>query len=113
MAAIQDAVDTGNPVATAVHTTTQQLPKKFELQQNYPNPFNPTTEISYTIGKAGNVSLKIYNLLGQEVATLVNGYQAANTYTINFNASHLSSGVYLYELRAGNNVVTKKMTLMK
>jgi hypothetical protein len=93
--------------------TTQELPKKFQLNQNYPNPFNPTTQISYTVAKAGNVTLKVYNMLGQEVATLVNGFQAANTYNVNFNASNLASGVYIYELRAGSNVMSKKMVLMK
>jgi hypothetical protein len=96
-----------------VATTEQGLPQEFQLQQNYPNPFNPSTVISYTIAKAGIVTLKVYNMLGQEVATLINGYQAANSYDVNFNASNLSSGVYLYELRTGNNVNTKKMVLMK
>ncbi|MFZ0452583.1 MAG: T9SS type A sorting domain-containing protein [Ignavibacteriaceae bacterium] len=94
-------------------STTQGLPQKFQLQQNYPNPFNPTTQISYTIAKAGNVTLKVFNMLGQEVATLVNGFQAANTYNVNFNASNLASGVYIYELSAGSNIMSKKMVLMK
>jgi hypothetical protein len=97
---------------TAVRTT-EQLPQKFQLEQNYPNPFNPSTDISYTIAKAGNVTLKVYNMLGQNVATLVNGFQAANTYKVNFNASGLSSGMYLYELSTGSSVITKKMVLMK
>jgi hypothetical protein len=83
------------------------------LQQNYPNPFNPSTVISYSIAKAGNVTLKVYNMLGQEVATLVNGYQAANSYKVNFNASGLSSGVYMYKLSTGSNEIIKKMVLMK
>ena len=112
-ASIQTAVNTGTPVSTAVQTTTQQPPQNFELQQNYPNPFNPSTVISYSIAKAGNVTLKVYSLLGQEVATLVNGYQAANTYHVSFNASGLASGVYLYELRSGSNVASGKMLLMK
>ena len=70
---------------------TQQVPESFQLKQNYPNPFNPSTVISYSIAKAGNVTLKVYNMLGQEIATLVNGFQAANTYNVNFNASGLSS----------------------
>jgi hypothetical protein len=94
-------------------STLEQVPQNFRLEQNYPNPFNPSTDISYTISKAGNVTLKVYNMLGQQVATLVNGFQAANTYKVNFNGSNLSSGIYLYELRAGNSVVTKKMVLMK
>ena len=106
---IQYTLNTG---LTAVRTT-EQIPQKFELAQNFPNPFNPSTDISYTIGKAGNVTLKVYNMLGQEVATLVNGFQTANTYKVNFNASNLSSGVYLYELSTGSSVSTKKMVLMK
>ncbi len=94
-------------------STTEQHPQRFQLEQNYPNPFNPSTVISYSIAKAGIVTLKVYNMLGQEVATLVNGYQAANSYDVNFNASGLSSGIYLYELRTGSNVITKKMVLMK
>ena len=108
MTAIQNKLD----VATSV-ATTQELPQTYQLQQNYPNPFNPSTVISYSIAKAGNVTLKVYNMLGQEVATLVNGYQAANSYEVNFNASGLSSGVYLYKLTAGSNSIIKKMTLMK
>jgi ABC-type sugar transport system ATPase subunit len=108
LAQIQHVLDVG----TAVRTT-EQLPQKFQLGQNYPNPFNPSTDISYTIEKAGNVTLKVYNMLGQYVATLVNGFQAANTYKVNFNASGLSSGMYLYELRTGSSVITKKMVLMK
>jgi hypothetical protein len=90
-----------------------EVVQDFRLQQNYPNPFNPSTVISYSIAKAGSVSLKVYNMLGQEVATLVNSYQAANTYNVNFNATGLASGVYLYELKAGTNVSTQKMVLMK
>jgi hypothetical protein len=93
--------------------TAPQSPQKFQLQNNYPNPFNPSTVINYTIAKAGNVTLKVYNLLGQEVATLVNGFQTANTYNVDFNATGLSSGVYIYELRSGSNVISKKMVLMK
>ena len=99
-------------VGTAVETATN-IPQKFQLQQNYPNPFNPTTIISFTIPKAGNVSLKVYNMLGQEVATLVDGYKAAQTYNINFDASNLSSGVYFYSIKFDNQVLSKKMILMK
>jgi hypothetical protein len=110
LAHIQKVLNTGDPTAVG---KTDQLPEEFQLGQNYPNPFNPSTDISYTIAKAGNVTLKVYNMLGQCVTTLVNGHQAANTYTVKFNASGLSSGVYLYELRAGSSVITKKMVLMK
>jgi hypothetical protein len=89
------------------------LPVSYQLGQNYPNPFNPTTVINYTIPKAGNVSLKVYNLLGQEVATLVNGYQSASKYQVSFNASKLASGIYLYTIKADNFTQTMKMMLMK
>jgi len=85
----------------------------FELAQNYPNPFNPTTIISYTIPEASEVTLKVYDVLGKEVATLVNGFQAANSYKVNFNASSLSTGVYIYKIEAGNFSMTKKMLLLK
>ncbi|MCA2005105.1 MAG: T9SS type A sorting domain-containing protein, partial [Ignavibacterium sp.] len=88
-------------------------PSKFELTQNYPNPFNPTTSISFTIPQAGNVKLAVYNLLGQEVAVLVNEFRDAGTYDVEFNASNLNSGVYLYKLEANGSTFTKKMTLLK
>ena len=91
----------------------QQVVKTFNLDQNYPNPFNPATTISYTIPKSGYVSLKIYDILGNEVATLVNGYQEANSYRVRFNANRIASGIYFYKLKTGEFVQTKKMILMK
>ena len=91
----------------------EPLPTKFELSQNYPNPFNPTTVINYSLKNQSNVTLKVYNLVGQEVATLVNTNQAAGSYHVTFDASNLTSGVYFYTLKAGNFVVTKKMMLLK
>ncbi|AFH50566.1 Fibronectin type III domain protein [Ignavibacterium album JCM 16511] len=88
-------------------------PSKFELAQNYPNPFNPTTAISFTIPQSGNVKLAVYNLLGQEVAVLVNEFREAGTYDVGFNASNLNSGVYLYKLEVNGLTFTKKMTLLK
>jgi len=80
------------------------------LKQNYPNPFNSSTEISYNIFKPGVVTLKVYDLLGKQIQTLVNEYRDEGIYFVNFDASNLSSGVYLYKLKLGNNtVVTKKM----
>lgn len=85
----------------------------FELSQNYPNPFNPSTTINYSIPVSGMVTLKIYNVLGQEVKTLVNKEQFAGMHTISFDASNLASGVYIYRLSSGNFVNTKKMMLLK
>jgi len=87
--------------------------KKFELTQNYPNPFNPTTTISYILPQAGLVRLTLYNILGQEIRTLVNEVKEAGTHSINFNASDLNSGVYVYKIESGSFTQTKKMTLVK
>jgi len=89
------------------------IPTEFTLEQNYPNPFNPTTTISYSITNPGFVSLKVYNVLGQVVATLVNQEQNTGSYKVDFNASKLASGVYMYSIQAGNNSLTKKMLLLK
>jgi len=85
----------------------------YELSQNYPNPFNPTTSISYSVAKTGNVELKVFDLLGKEVATLVNEVRPAGQYTATLSGSDLSSGVYFYTLNTGDQTFTKKMTLMK
>jgi hypothetical protein len=85
----------------------------YTLSQNYPNPFNPTTSIDFSIPKSGYVSLKVYNTLGQEVATLFQGFQKAGSFKAEFNASKLASGVYLYRLESGNISIAKKLILMK
>lgn len=85
----------------------------FQLANNYPNPFNPSTVIRYEIGDTRDVTLKIYNSLGEEIKTLINNKQVAGTYEVQFNASGLSSGIYLYRLEAGNFSETKKMTYIK
>jgi hypothetical protein len=103
----------GDQATGVVEEKTNTLPTKYTLSQNYPNPFNPSTNIKYTIPASGNVSLKIYNILGQEVATLFHGFQKTGAYIANFNASNLASGVYFYRLQAGSFSVTKKMLLMK
>jgi hypothetical protein len=91
-----------------------KIPGQFTLEQNYPNPFNPTTSITYTLPQSNYVSLIIYDLLGKEVQTLVNEYQTVGSYSLNFDASHLSSSIYFYQLKVGNNfVATRKMLLMR
>lgn len=85
----------------------------FELAQNYPNPFNPTTSIRFSIPQDGNVKLVVYNLLGQEVKTLINKNMTAGIYSVNFNAEDIFSGVYIYRLEHNGNALTKKMTLIK
>jgi hypothetical protein len=89
------------------------FPEKFELSQNYPNPFNPSTSIKYQIAVSSPVSIKIYDVLGNEVATLLNGVKPAGNYEVTFDASSLSSGTYFYRLQAGSFVETKKMLLIK
>ena len=94
------------------------IPNKFTLSQNYPNPFNPTTTINYSIpsnsnGKTAQVKMVVFDILGREVATLVNREQSAGSYSVKFNASRLSSGIYFYKLQSGSFVKSKKMILMK
>jgi len=90
-----------------------KVPTRFLLSQNYPNPFNPTTTISYKIPQTEFVSLKIYDILGREAATLVNEEKPAGSYEVQFNANGLTSGIYFYQLRAGEYSETKKMLLLK
>jgi len=98
---------------TSVKLANNTLPKVFSLSQNYPNPFNPSTIINYALPQSGNVTLKVYNIIGQEVATLFQGFQKAGSYTANFDASKLASGVYMYRLQAGQFDATKKMLYLK
>ncbi len=89
------------------------LPLEFKLEQNYPNPFNPATTIQFSIPKTESVTLKVYDLLGREVATLVNEEKSPGDYEIRFDGSNLASGMYIYQLQAGNMVISKKMMLIK
>ncbi len=92
---------------------TVTIPNYYSLAQNYPNPFNPTTKITYTLPKSGNVELKVYDVLGREVATLVNEVKQAGIYTVDFNASSLASGVYFYTMKSADFNAVKKMILVK
>jgi len=87
--------------------------KDYSLQQNYPNPFNPTTTISYTVPAPSFISLKVYDILGKEVAVLVNEGKTAGTYNVKFDAKNMASGIYFYRLQAGSFLITKKLTLIK
>jgi hypothetical protein len=105
--------DLGGCGITGIQNTNNQIPNKFSLEQNYPNPFNPTTNIKFAIPSTGLVKLVIFDILGREVETLVNEVKVAGNYTVDFNASALSSGVYFYRIEAGNFTMTKKMLLVK
>jgi hypothetical protein len=91
----------------------ETIPTVYKLEQNYPNPFNPATIIKFGIPETGNVLLKIYDILGCEVLTLVNGEMNAGWYKISFDASHYSTGIYIYRMEAGTYISTKKMLLVK
>jgi photosystem II stability/assembly factor-like uncharacterized protein len=90
-----------------------ELPGAIRLNQNYPNPFNPSTVINFELNSTGEVLLQVFDLLGREVATLVNSRVTAGSHSVNFDASRLSSGVYVYRLQAGNQVMSRKMVLLK
>ncbi len=90
-----------------------EIPKNYSLAQNFPNPFNPTTNIHYTLPKDGNVTLKIYDAIGNEVSTVINGYSKAGSYNAEIDASSWSSGIYFYTLKTSEFQATKKMVLIK
>ncbi len=102
-----------NGVTAVAQYGSSNLPSSFSLKQNYPNPFNPSTMIEYNVPKESNVKLQVYDILGRLVATLVNENKAAGKYSVNFNASNLSSGVYIYQLSTPIQILTKKMMLLK
>ncbi|MBI5729849.1 MAG: T9SS type A sorting domain-containing protein [Ignavibacteriales bacterium] len=102
-----------NPVITKVDEKKNDIPDKYGLYQNFPNPFNPTTTINYQLPNDGFVTIKVYDMLSKEVAVLVNENKSAGYYKIDFNASKLTSGVYIYTITANNFIQSKKMLLMK
>ncbi len=99
--------------ATSVLEDNGIIPKQFTLHQNYPNPFNPATTIRFSLPKSTNIALKIFSLHGEEIETVVKGKYPAGLHEVRWNAGNLASGVYLYQLQAGNFVETKKMILIK
>lgn len=105
--------DIEHDYAESTDETEPVVAATFELGQNYPNPFNPTTQIPFELKESGNVVLKVYNLMGQEVKTLINGYQNAGTHAVTFDGAGLPSGVYVYALEAGDYQFSRQMTLTK
>ncbi len=103
-------IEYGIPLGISNNTN---LASEYKLSQNYPNPFNPSTKIDFSIPKSGHVTIKVFDIIGKEVATLINEYRNAGNHEITFNGSNLSSGMYFYRIEAGNFVQTKKMSLLK
>jgi len=111
VSAEQIFVSTEVQLPTAVDDN--QLVSSYNLEQNYPNPFNPSTSIRFSVPERSDVSLKVFDVLGNEVATLISETKEAGSYDVTFNSSNLASGMYLYTLKAGSFTSTKKMILMK
>jgi len=111
--AIIDGVVYGDTTVVSVEDEAQNLPTEFSLDQNYPNPFNPSTTINYSISQLEFVTLKVYDVLGNEIATLVNEEKSIGSYEVEFDGSDLTSGIYFYALRSGNFNDTKKLVLLK
>ena len=108
-----NTISSNFPSPTGITPYSNEVPSNYSLSQNYPNPFNPTSNIKFNLPKTEQVSLKIYDILGNEVQNLVDGVQQAGVYNITVDASNLASGIYFYTLRAGSFVETKKMSLIK
>jgi hypothetical protein len=103
----------GIAIMESAELTDELLPTDFGLEQNYPNPFNPSTTINFSLPEASKVTVKVYNVMGQLVSTLVNRDMNAGRHSVNFDASNLASGVYLYRIQAGSFTATRKMNLIK
>jgi len=101
------------PSSTDVSSKSVDVIKTFGLAQNYPNPFNPTTNIMYSLPRRSSVKLQVFDLSGHPIETLVNEAQTPGTYTVPFNGSRLTSGIYIYRLQLGNQTIAKKMMFMK
>lgn len=96
-----------------VQNQNSQIPESYSLYQNYPNPFNPVTKIKYSIPINSHVTIKVYDILGKEVSTLVDKFTNAGEYEVEFNASNLASGIYFYQMLSGSTINTKKLLFMK
>ncbi len=120
-AAVKSGSNDGKPLGdpywfsglTAVAQRPVEVARRFDLSNNYPNPFNPSTVVKVTLVKSGEMSLKLYNVLGQLVKVVDEGYKAPGVYTYDINMDSFASGVYFYTLQQGNDIMTKKMLLLK
>ncbi|MFC2085244.1 T9SS type A sorting domain-containing protein [Bacteroidota bacterium] len=104
---------TGGITTSVEETETKSVMDNFCLSQNYPNPFNPSTKIQYSVPQNSNVIIRVFNILGNEIETLVNEEKPTGIYEIEFNASNLASGIYFYQLNVGKCISTKKMALIR
>ena len=107
------SASSGNLASGPGQLDAQEVPNSPVLEQNYPNPFNPTTMVTFALPESGHVSVRVFNLLGQEVATLVNEVRDAGQHNVSFDATNLSAGVYLYVMESASFTITKRMTLLK
>jgi len=110
---LDGAIKFVNEIPTSISQTNSQIPVRFDLQQNYPNPFNPSTTISFSVPARSDVKLRVYDILGKEMITLVNGQKEAGNYSVRFDAAGLPSGAYFYRIEAGAFVSVKRMVLIK
>jgi hypothetical protein len=108
-----EEITINNTAIKKLKVSEEIIPDNYSLKQNYPNPFNPVTTISYTLSEAGEVSLTIYNILGEEIAALVSSFKDAGMHTVDFDASRFNSGLYIYKLETGSFIQVKKMILLK
>ena len=111
---LQSFYFTGTATATGVKSLQgYNNPKRFDLEQNYPNPFNPVTKIEYSVPVNSNITIKVFDILGNEICTLFDGKRKPGNYEVTFNGSRLSSGIYLYQMISDHFMKTKKLVFLK
>jgi len=110
---VEQAIEESVTGVTGISGNDPAIVDSYSLSQNYPNPFNPTTSVRFTIPNAGKVSFKVYDILGNEVASYIDGFLQNGTYNVQIDGSNLSSGVYFYELKTQDFIDTKRMVLVK